>query len=393
MSSGQSSAEINFRQKQSQRILCVVSPEQNAYSQTFVRAHKKYLPATVKSLHTNDYETLADDSGPLVRPELSARLSRAMLRRSLNLSPQYFQQHALRRFLARNKVEAVLAEFGPTATLVMEACKKMRVPLVAHFHGFDAYRRSTLESYSSRYTELFEAAAALIAVSRDMQAQLVSLGAPAPKIHYNSCGVDPSMFKGANPLHSSPTFVAIGRFVNKKAPHLTLLAFKRTLGNVPEARLLMIGDGPLWEACDQMRRSLGLSGSVELLGRRSQAEVAAVMKKARAFVQHSITTHDGDSEGTPVAVLEACASGLPVVATRHAGIKDAVIHEKTGFLVNEGDINSMAEKMTQLARQPQLAADLGKAGREWVSSEYSMDRSITRLWNIIEGTMAHSSSA
>ena len=369
------------------RILCVVSPQENAYSQTFVRAHKEHLPAEIKSLYAKDYENFSDDNGPLVGPELAGRLGRALLRRSLNLDRQYFQQYALRRFLARNRVDAVLGEFGPTTTLVMDVCKKMGIPLIAHFHGFDAYRQRTLETFGRRYGELFEISAAIVAVSRDMQAQLVKLGAPADKVHYNSCGVEPSVFRGADPLHSPPTFVAVGRFVNKKAPHLTLLAFKATLENCPDARLLMIGDGPLWEACRQMTSSLGLSGAVELKGVRSQAEVAAAMQQARAFVQHSITTHDGDSEGTPVAVLEAGASGLPVVSTQHAGIKDAVIHEKTGFLVKEGDIRLMAEHMTRLARDAQLAADLGKAGREWVSSEYSMEKSINKLWSIIEATL------
>ena len=371
----------------SKRILCVVSPQENAYSQTFVRAHKEHLPATIKSLYATDYENFSDDNGPLVGPELPGRLGRALLRRSLKLDREFFQQRALANFLAGNRVDAVLAEFGPTATLVMDACEKMNVPLITHFHGFDAYRQRTLETFGRRYGELFEISAAIVAVSRDMQSQLVKLGAPADKVHYNSCGVEPTVFRGADPMHSPPTFVAVGRFVNKKAPHLTLLAFKATLENCPDARLLMIGDGPLWEACRQMTSSLGLSGAVELQGVRSQTEVATAMQQARAFVQHSITTHDGDSEGTPVAVLEAGASGLPVVSTQHAGIKDAVIHEKTGFLVEEGDIRRMAEHMTRLARDPQLASDLGKAGRDWVSSEYSMEKSINKLWSIIEATI------
>ena len=378
---------------QRERILCVISPQENAYSQTFVRAHKDYLPAKIKSLYAKDYENFSDESGPLVRPEPASRLGRALLRRSFKLDPQFFQQRALARFLEQNKVDAILAEFGPTATLVMDACAKMNVPLIAHFHGFDAYRQRTLETYGRRYPELFEIAGAIVAVSRDMQAQLIKLGAPADKVHYNSCGVEPSVFKGADPLHSPPTFVAVGRFVNKKAPHLTLLAFKAVLEKYPDARLVMIGDGPLWEACRQMTVSLGLSGAVELQGVRSQAEVAAAMQQARAFVQHSITTHDGDSEGTPVAVLEAGASGLAVISTKHAGIKDAVINDKTGFLVAEGDINAMAEYMTRLAKDPQLAADLGKAGREWVSSEYSMEKSINRLWSIIEGAIHESITA
>ncbi|HXQ74671.1 MAG TPA: glycosyltransferase [Pyrinomonadaceae bacterium] len=370
--------------------ICVISPQENAYSQTFVRAHKELLPAEVISLYAADYENVSDEQGPLVKRDMAPRLGRALLRRSFNLDSNYFQQQALERFLIKNKVAAVLAEFGPTGTLIMDACKKVKVPLIAHFHGFDAYRDRTLKTYGQRYNELFDIAAAIVAVSRDMQTQLEKLGAPVEKIHYNSCGVEPSVFAGADPLHNPPTFVAVGRFVNKKAPYLTLLAFKKTLESIPKARLRMIGDGPLWEACHQMTRALGLNREVELPGPKSHAEVAAIMQKARAFVQHSIRTQDGDSEGTPVAVLEAGASGLPVIATKHAGIKDAVVHEKTGLLVDEGDINAMAEHMVRLARDAQLAANLGQAGRAWISSEYSMKKSIDTLWSIIETAMAKS---
>jgi glycosyltransferase involved in cell wall biosynthesis len=377
----------------SPRIVCVISPQENAYSQTFIRAHKEYLPAKIESLYASDYENVSDEHGPLVKPALALRLQRALLRRSFNLDANYFQQQALERFLKQHRIEAVLAEFGPTATVIMHACRKMNVPLIAHFHGFDAYRHRTLEAYGRRYKELFEISAAIVAVSRDMEAQLEKIGAPAEKIQYNSCGVETSFFTGADPLNSPPVFIAVGRFVSKKAPHLTLLAFKKTLEEVPDARLIMIGDGPLWEACYQMRRSLGLTGVVELPGPKSHSDVAAAMQKARAFVQHSIQTQDGDSEGTPVAVLEAAASGLPVIATRHAGIKQAVLDQQTGLLVDEGDINAMAEHMVRLAKDAQLAAALGQAGRRWVSEEYSMKKSIDTLWQIIEAAIPQSGIA
>ena len=368
----------------SQRTICVVAPQQHAYSQTFIQAHRERLPARVVNLYVQNYETFSDDHGPLVKPELVGRLTRAVLRRSLNVNAQHFQDRALRSFLRRNKVEAVLAEFAPTATLAMDVCNQMQVPLVVHFHGFDAYRRSTLENYSKLYERLFKTAAAIVAVSNDMQAQLIKLGAPAEKIHYNSCGVDPAVFKDADPLHSPPTFVAAGRFVNKKGPHLTLLAFQRVLELVPDAHLIMIGDGPLWDACYQIVRSLRLSHAVELPGVLSHADVARTMRRARAFVQHSLQPEDGDSEGTPVAVLEAGTAGLPVVATRHAGIKDAVINGQTGLLVDEGDVTGMADQMVRLARDPQLAVSLGNAAREWIKSQFSMQLSIDKLWTIIE---------
>lgn len=370
-----------------QRTLCIISPRRDVYSQTFVRAHRERLPANIKSLYIPDYESFSSDDGPLLKPILAARLKRAIVRKMTKLDRSDLERRAAQQFLARNKVDAVLGEFGSASTLILDACKGIQVPLIAHFHGHDVFRRTELENFAPRFPELFRYASAIIAVSRDMQGELIKLGAPETKLHLNPCGVDPSLFYGSDPLNSPPTFVAVGRFVNVKAPHLTLLAFREVLAEVPETRLVMIGDGPLWDACYQMVRSFGISGSVELQGIRSPSEVAAVMQKARAFVQHCVTANDGESEGTPVAILEAGASGLPVVSTRHAGIKEAVIEMKTGLLVDEGDIDGMAQHMIRLAKDSALAASLGKAAREWISAEYSMDKSIGKLWSIIESVI------
>ena len=92
-------------------------------------------------------------------------------------------------------------------------------------------------------------------------------------------------------------------------------------------------------------------------------------------------------DGTPVAVLEASATGLPVVATRHAGIPDVVLDGETGLLVDEGDVEGMAAQMIRLADDPELAARLGRAGRQRVCAEFSMEKSIAGLWSIIEGAI------
>ena len=149
----------------------------------------------------------------------------------------------------------------------------------------------------------------------------------------------------------------------------------------------MIGDGPLLEACKQLARALGIAGQVLFPGPRSHSDVARTMRRARAFVQHSLRTTYGDSEGTPVAVLEAAASGLPVVATRHAGITDIVLDEKTGFLGDEGDIERMANCMIQLVKNPALAEQLGQAARARVCVEFSMEKSIHGLWRIIAAAL------
>jgi glycosyltransferase involved in cell wall biosynthesis len=152
----------------------------------------------------------------------------------------------------------------------------------------------------------------------------------------------------------------------------------------PEIRLCFIGDGPLLSVCRDFAQTLAIGHAVQFLGAQPHDAVAREMRRSRAFVQHSVTGADGDREGTPVAILEAGAAGLPVIATRHAGIPDVVIHDNTGLLVDERDINGMAEHMVSLARDAQFAGELGRAAASHVRKHYTMDQSISRLARIVE---------
>lgn len=365
--------------------ICIVSPNKNAYSETFIQAHIKHLPAHVEVLYGDWFPRYsASDDKPIFSPW--ARRIGAVLERVLRngKAMAYMERESLRRFLKSKGIVAVLAEYGPTGSHIADVCSKAGVPLIVHFHGFDAYDEPTLAKYGGAYRHMFDIAEAIIAVSRDMEQQLLSLGAPREKLFYNPYGVDTDLFSGADPASVPPVFIAVGRFVDKKAPHLTLLAFREVASRFNEARLVMIGDGELWEACKQMAKALGIAEKVHFLGPRPSEDVAAWMRKSRAFVQHSVRASYGDSEGTPVAILEAGASGLPVVATRHAGIKDVVIDGETGFLVEEGDVDSMAKCMCKLAENSLLAKKLGDAGRRRVCSEFTLERSISNLWRIID---------
>ena len=367
--------------------ICIISPRNSAYSETFISNHAERLPAQVKYLYGGYIPVYDASTKPIISPAPWRRLIRAVLTRSFNLSPFFFNRVALKKYLRRNKVDAVLAEYGPTGVSVMEACYETEIPLIVHFHGFDAYKTPGVKDYIEYYPRLFERAAALIVVSKDMERNLIRLGAPKYKTYYNPYGVDTSLFHGANPDNSPPIFLAVGRFVDKKAPYLNLLAFKKLFDSFKDSRLLMIGDGPLFESSQQLAKSLGIASNVEFLGVLNHSEIALIMKQSRAFIQHSVSTTYGDSEGTPVAILEACASGLPVISTRHAGIKETVIDGQTGFLVDEGDIESMAECMIDLAKNPGLAGRLGSLARKRIIENYNIDQSISKLFNIIKNTI------
>jgi glycosyltransferase involved in cell wall biosynthesis len=107
------------------------------------------------------------------------------------------------------------------------------------------------------------------------------------------------------------------------------------------------------------------------------------MRRARGFVQHSVEAESGDCEGTPVGILEAGASGLPVISTRHGGIPEVVVEGETGLLVDEKDVPGMAAHMIRLIREPDLAAQLGLAARRRVEALFTMERSLGQLWSVI----------
>lgn len=326
--------------------------------------------------------------GPRAVPALSAfgRTLAAFARRERAIGgwERRTSELSFEALLARVRPDVVLAEFGPTGVRVMRACGRAQVPFVVHFHGFDASERAILTKLGAAYRELFARADAVVGVSQEMMQRLRELGAPDDKLRYNPCGVDIERFFGAAPRSASPTFLSVGRLVEKKAPHLTLRAFASVHAVAPSARLRMIGDGPLLARCTALAKELGVEDAVSFLGARSHEEVQEEMRMARAFVQHSVEAPSGDREGTPVAVLEASATGLPVVATRHAGITDVVIEGVTGLLVDEGDVEGMAAHMRALVESPELASSLGVAGRARVEKHFSMDRSIATLRSILE---------
>jgi glycosyltransferase involved in cell wall biosynthesis len=266
----------------------------------------------------------------------------------------------------------------------MGACRLLRLPLFVTFHGYDASRRDVLKRFGLEYAELFRRAAGIFAVSGVMRDRLVGMGAPAERTHHIPAGADCESFDGADPASAPPLVVAVGRFVEKKAPHLTLEAFARALRERPEARLRMIGDGPLLPRCRELSERLSVAHAVTFTGSLPHHAVAEAMRRARLFAQHSVRAASGDCEGTPVSVQEACAAGLPVVSTRHAGIPEVVVEGETGLLVDEGDVEGMAREMLRLLRDPAYAAALGKAGHRRVRAHFSSARCIERLWALME---------
>lgn len=333
-------------------IVALFNQNYQKYTETFVEGHLKHLPFHVVSfhgwpspMHVGDMENLISKHDFLQKAWYNAL-------KLFNLNVEYLENRLIADRLVDEKVEVILAEFGTMAQRILPVAKETGIPLVVIFHGYDAWHRNVLQQHD--YTELFDYSSHVIGVSRDICNQLVKLGCDEKKLTYLPCFIDLELFKPIEREFQKPELLSIGRLTNTKAPHLTILAFNEVLKEVPNAHLTMIGsdeDGATMEFCLSMIEALGISKSVEMKGVVAPHEIRASMEKASLLVQHSITTPiNGDKEGTPAVIMEALATGLPIVATNHAGIQELVETGKNGVLVQELDYLSMANEIVKLLK-------------------------------------------
>ena len=198
---------------------------------------------------------------------------------------------------------------------------------------------------------------------------MTGLGVPREHMSFIANGVDTRHFQPGDLPFSrrEPIVLCVARLVEDKDHDCLLDSFAKVLQHMPEARLHLIGEGPLEAKLRSRIAEKPLTGSVELLP--ATTDVAACCRSARAFALSS------RQEGTPNVLLEAMASGLPAVATRVGGIP-FLLREENGLMVPAGDSGSLAEGIVRLLRDPELAQRMGKAGRERVERDFSLSTMI-----------------
>lgn len=327
-------------------------------SETFVKRHIEQLGSDTLVVFggTTPYKTHAFDESQSTAVKLQHSISRLLG----NKDP--FASFLLKRLLTRHGITQVYAEFGPVGVGCLPACKALGIQLVVNFHGYDAFRHDTLAQYREPYKVLFAYAHKVIGVSQSMCQQLKALGCPIEKIVYSPCYPDPKFAKlQYQPKTKQLTF--IGRFVEKKAPWLTLMCFHRIVQQYPDATLVMAGDGPLLSVCKSLAATLSIP-NVEFPGMLSHDQVEQLLADTMVYVQHSIVASDGDREGTPVSVMEAMSAGIPVVSTQHEGINDVFPAQCRAFLVPEHDVDAMVNACVSLLSDAELRHDCSNRLRQ-----------------------------
>jgi glycosyltransferase involved in cell wall biosynthesis len=220
---------------------------------------------------------------------------------------------------------------------------------------------------------LWPAADHILCNSQILKDFLVSrYGLPPARLTVVPNGVDTDFFQPGpnNRSEASPVLLSVARLVPDKDHDTMLMAFGRLAEGHPGAQLWLVGNGPRRESLEQKVGDLGLAGRVKFLP--ATKDIRHLYHQADVFVLSSV------AEALPNVILEAMATGLPVVATRVGGLPEAVVPEDTGLLVSPRDVGGLAAALGTLLDDPEVRRNLGRRGRQRVLEQFSFGAMVSR---------------
>lgn len=258
-------------------------------------------------------------------------------------------------------------EFGTTAVIASSMLQEQNKPFYVAVHGYDITTEFKDEAYQAQFIDLanHHQCKAIVCASHYTRRLCILAGVQAEKCKVVRLSIDGERIKRNGDIKKTqqPSFVHFGRLTEKKHPIATFEAFRKVTQSIPNASLTFIGDGPLRSELERRIAESGLDEKVQCLGVMEQSEALKEVQRHWVFVQHSVTAKSGDQEGFALSPAEAALMEMPVVSTLHNGIPEHVIDGETGYLVNEFDYETMAERMIQLAKNSDLRIEMGEAGR------------------------------
>ena len=293
-----------------------------------------------------------------------------------------------KRRLGAIRPDLVHAHFGTGAVDIWPLVRASGIPMLVTLHGYDINTRKDWWRSGNggwrrrRYPHDLLALAgspsvSFIAISRAIEDAAIRFGIPEAKLTRAYIGVDTGLFKpGPVPIEARPPQVLfVGRLVENKGPHVVLEAFKRLSARVPAAELVILGDGP-------MRQPLEAAASgfrVRFVGGAPGDVVRAEMAGARVLCQPSLTTCNGASEGFGLAILEAQASGIPVVSSARGGSLEGMRHGMTGYRFDEGAADQAADFLERILVDDSLARSMSAAARNFAVDNFDIADCTQRL--------------
>lgn len=299
-------------------------------------------------------------------------------------------RRSIRRILQQQQPDVVLSHFGHMGLRLLPVVTELSIPMVVHFHGMDLssmlrkwFYRTSLHRWGSSFS------ASVVVGSHQIEILRSFVGDTQP-IHLIPCGVPTNQFvRAPRTPPNRLTFICVGRLVAQKGLQVTLRAFAQLDKTLPPTKLLIVGDGPERHNLQSLSTQLNVSDRVTFTGNLTETEVRARLQSADIFVQSSLRDASGAIEGFGVAITEAAAMNLPVIATRIGGIPDQVIDGETGVLVDPGDVGATTGAMTRLLLNAEERQTMGDQGRKQAETLFDTANQISKLEDLLRSIIVH----
>lgn len=296
-------------------------------------------------------------------------------KRSFSLSAYFL----IRTFSKYNSFDIIYVLTGPTASNYLFLKDIFpNAKYIAQFVGFDYTSRIRILGFDI-YKDLFKKADLIISLSYYSRDCIISMGCPSEKIIKHPIGVDIYNFtykerilKDDGILH----IITVGRLVEKKAHRIVLSTMSKLLRKQRKLIYHIVGDGPLKEKIlRQINSDKFLKNSVIYYGYKTKKQIVEILHKCHVFLQPSITSiRWAEQEDTPITLLEAQATGMPVIATYHAGIPETVVNNETGILIPERNEKELMKAIELFLDNPELINKFGRKGRKFIEDNFDKNK-------------------
>ncbi len=336
----------------------------------------------IENLATFPVETLA------LVPRSPCRFAARAVEKNVTSSPwQISRAEAgrMRRVLRDGDAAVLHVFFGNVAVHLLPLLEGVGIPVVVSFHGADVTGAVATAAYAQARERIFARAARVACRSEALAESVRRLGCPAEKLTVVRTALPELDFRGRTlPADGSFRLLQACRLVPKKGLGTSLAAFAALAGDFPRMTLEIAGTGPLEDELRAEAARLGMADRVTFLGFLSQSALRERFAAAHVFLHPSETVR-GDVEGVPNGLLEAMATGLPVVATKHGGIPEAVEDGVSGLLCDEGDAAAVAAAVRRLIGDPAEYARIAEAGAAAARGKFSREAIGAQLGALYRG--------
>jgi colanic acid/amylovoran biosynthesis glycosyltransferase len=313
-----------------------------------------------------------------------------------NISKYYFSLNNSKKLKTEvekiNNISLIHTHYLVDARYFSRLTRKLKVPKIVSLYGYD------ISSFPKRFMGLgkyyfvrtLKEYDYFLAMSEDMKRDLLKVGCPEEKIVVHYYGTETNRFY--HPLRkynveNTINILSLGTVEEKKAQNIVLEALNvlKNKYNVSNFRYDIVGGGDV-NGIKELTNRLNLDEHVNIHGfvEHNDDRLLDFYKRAHIFTHPSVTSKDGDKEGIPGTIVEAMASGLPVISTYHAGIPYIIENEKEGLLVKERDVDELANALYRLVTDSELCEKLGRNAQKRAIEELSLEKGTRELEEIYE---------